>query len=473
MMIWIAMGVVAVVVIGVLLWPLFKAPAVSQDRAAYDMTVFQDQLKEVERDVERGVLTPDEAEAARLEIQRRILAADKAPVATQSTDSRRKRLIAAAVVAVLVPAIAVGIYLKVGAPGLAGGPKEDAAREAAEDAQIKQMIEQLAAKVVKDPSDVDSAALLARSYAMTGQFPEAVKVYKGLVTVDPTAANFAGYGEVVVYAADGKVTKESHDAFVKALTMDRDEPRAQYYLGLEQADNKQPEKAIAIWRELAETSPKDAPWMPMVQEQMASVSKDVNMPVMTVDPAPALSFVPPEELMLARVQAAAPPAALTPRPAPAAPDQMSPETLQKVGEMVAGLATRLEANPNDYDGWLMLGRSYTVLKKYDDAKKAYDKAAGLKPGDVEPRMQYMASLMGTLDPAAEGPLPQNVTDAATDVLKVDPKQPDALYVTGLAHARTGDKAGARTYFDQAKAVMTADSPLKDYVDIQLKKLDEK
>ena len=87
----------------------------------------------------------------------------------------------------------------------------------------------------------------------------------------------------------------------------------------------------------------------------------------------------------------------------------------------------------------MLGRSYTVLKKFDEAKNAYSKAAALKPNDVEPRMQYMASLMGVLDPSADGPLPQNVSDAAAEVLKLDPKQPDALYVSGLARAKAGDK----------------------------------
>ncbi len=471
MMIWVIMGVVAVVVIGILLWPLFKTPAVSQDRAAYDMTIFQDQLKEVDRDVERGVLTPEEAEAARLEIQRRILAADKAPVETHSTDSRRKRLIAAAVVAVVVPAIAVGVYLKVGAPSLATSANQDAAREAAETAEIDKMIAQLAAKVAKDPTDADSLNLLARSYAMTGKFDDAVKAYKALVALDPNAANYAGYGEVVVYGNDGKVNKEAHDAFVKALIVDHEEPRAQYYLGLEQLDNKQPENAMAMWRFLAESSPKDAPWMAMVQEQMANASKDANLPSMAVDARHALEFIPPEERMMAKVQTAAPPAAMTARPAPAAPGQMPPETLKKVEEMVAGLATHLEANPSDYDGWLMLGRSYTVLKKYDDAKKAYDKASGLKPGDAEPKVQYMASLMGLIDPAADGPLPQNVTDAATDVLKLDPKQPDALYVSGLARAKAGDKAGARTYFTQAQAAMPADSPLKEYVDLQLRNLD--
>lgn len=478
MITWVIMGLVAVVVIGVLLWPLFKTPAAVQDRAAYDMTIFQDQLKEVDRDVERGVLTPTEADAARLEIQRRILAADKAPAETHATDSRRQRMIAAAVVAVVVPVIAAGIYLKVGTPGLigglTGGAPESAAGEAAENAEINRMITELAAKVEKDPKDVDSAALLARSYAMTGKFAEAVNAFKHLLVLDPSSVNFASYGEAAVYANDGKVNKESHDAFVKALTLDREEPRSRFYLGQEQADNKAYENALSIWRDLVDTAPGDATWLPMVKERMADAAKELNIPVMASDPKHALELIPTEELAMARVQAAAPPAALMPMApaAPKAPEQMPPETIKMIEGMVGGLAARLEANPSDYDSWLMLGRSYTVLKKFDDAKNAYDKAAALKPGDAEPRIQYMASLMGVLDPAADGPLPQNVSDAAAAVLKLDPKQPDALYVSGLARVKAGDKAGARTYFTQAKATMPADSPLKAYVDRQLQTLDE-
>lgn len=482
MITWVIMAVLAIAVIGVLLWPLFKTPAAVQDRAAYDMTIFQDQLKEVDRDIERGVLTPTEADAARLEIQRRILAADKAPAETHAAGSRRTRMIAAAVVAVVVPVIAAGIYLKVGTPGLMGGVSEDAAREAAQNAEINRMITELAAKVEKDPKDVDSAALLARSYAMTGQFPEAVNAFKHLLVLDPSSVNFASYGEAAVYANDGKVNKESHDAFVKALTLDREEPRARFYLGQEQADNRAFENALSIWRELVDTSPGDAPWLAMVKDRMADAAKELNIPVMASDPKHALELIPTEELALARVQAAAPPAALMPLgpmggpmaapAAPKAPEQMPPETIKMIEGMVGGLAARLEASPNDYDGWLMLGRSYTVLKKFDDAKNAYDKAAALKPGDAEPRIQYMASLMGVLDPAAEGPLPQNVSDAAAAVLKLDPKQPDALYVSGLARVKAGDKAGARTYFTQAKATLPADSPLKAYVDRQLQTLDE-
>lgn len=76
-MIWFIIALVALAAIAILSWPLLKKPVAAPDRATYDLTVFQDQLKEVDRDVERGVLTEEEAGSARLEIQRRILAVEK------------------------------------------------------------------------------------------------------------------------------------------------------------------------------------------------------------------------------------------------------------------------------------------------------------------------------------------------------------------------------------------------------------
>ena len=87
-MIWAAFGGLVLLVMAALLWPLLRTPQSSENRAAYDFMVFQDQLKEVERDLERGVLTKDEVDAARIEIQRRILAASKVSSPTLGFRSR-------------------------------------------------------------------------------------------------------------------------------------------------------------------------------------------------------------------------------------------------------------------------------------------------------------------------------------------------------------------------------------------------
>lgn len=473
-MIWIAIGLMALAVIAALLWPMLKTPAVAADRAAYDLTVFQDQLKEVDRDLDRGVLTADEADAARLEIQRRIIAASKAPMENKTADSRKRRMAVAAVVAVLVPALAVVIYLEIGAPSLTqpGALSADAGSQNPSDAEINKMVEQLAAKVAANPTDVEGVTLLARTYRQMGRFAEAVEIYKQLVVLRPESDTFSSLGEVIIAAADGQVSKEAHDALVKALTLDRNEPRARFYLGLEQAEKGEAKNAIAIWRDLSASAPPEAPWLVMVREQMADVAQRAGIPPMTIDPKHPLDFVPMEEMALARMQAAAPPAAPTPAPGPdmSALQGMPPEQVTMIEGMVKGLAERLEQDPSDYKGWMMLGRSYTVLKDYDGARKAYDKAIALQPTDVEPRLQLMAAIMTTVNPDLLVPLPKALSDVAADILKLDAAQPDALYVSGLVRAKNGDSAGARDFWQKAQSAAPADWPFRGDIAKRLQSL---
>jgi cytochrome c-type biogenesis protein CcmH len=119
----------------------------------------------------------------------------------------------------------------------------------------------------------------------------------------------------------------------------------------------------------------------------------------------------------------------------------------------------------------MLGRSYTVLKKYPDAQKAYDKAIALKPKDVEPRRQLMASIMTTVNPDALAPYPKALGDVAADILKIDANQPDALYVSGLVKAKAGDKAGARSSWEKAQSKAPADWPFRGDITKRLSALD--
>jgi cytochrome c-type biogenesis protein CcmH len=472
-MIWIAIGLMALAVIAAVLWPMLKTPVIAADRSAYDLTVFQDQLKEVDRDLDRGVLTAEEADAARLEIQRRIIAASKAPMENKTADSRKRRIAIAAVVAVLVPALAVGIYLEIGAPSLTQPEALSAdagdGSQSPSDAEINKMVEQLAAKVADNPTDVEGV-----TYRQMGRFAEAVVIYKQLAELQPSADVFSSLGEVIIAAADGQVSKEAHDALVKALTLDRSEPRARFYLGLEQAEKGEAKNAIAIWRDLSAEAPPEAPWLVMVREQMADVAQRAGIPPMTIDPKHPLDLVPMEELALARMQAAAPPSAPIPAPAPG-PDMsalqgMPPEQVAMIEGMVKGLAERLEKDPSDYKGWMMLGRSYTVLKDYDGARKAYDKAIALQPADVEPRLQLMAAIMTTVNPDLLVPLPKALSEVAADILKLDAAQPDALYVSGLVRAKSGDADGARDFWQKAQSAAPADWPFRSDITKRLQSL---
>ena len=457
-MIWGLMAAIVVAVLAVVLWPVVRTPRVAKDRADYDMEVFQDQLKEIDRDVTRGVLTEAEAASARIEIQRRILAAGRVAAEAHQTSTRGKRIALAGSVAVLVPVLALGIYLSVGAPGVATDDVDMAAAPVDVDSEKERVVMRLADKVAGDPTNAESLALLARSYRELRAWDNAAKTYAKLSTLRPDADTFASLGEMLTAQAEGHVTQEAHDALMKALQLDRDEVRSRFYLGLEQAQQNNPRDALAIWRDLTGSAPQDAPWLPMVRQQMAQVAQSAGIPPMGVEPRHPLSAA-------TATTAAAPPAQAD---AAAAGKSFSPEQREMIEGMVGGLAARLEQNPNDFKGWMMLGRSYTVLQKSDDAVKAYNKAAALEPANIEPKVQIVATLLSTTNPDAAGPLPKPLTTAADELLKLDAAQPDALFVMGLARAKAGDKAAARDYWERARK--SANPMLKDAIARRMKAL---
>jgi cytochrome c-type biogenesis protein CcmH len=467
-MIWLLIALVALGALVAIAWPLLRRPTENAERAAYDLTIFQDQLKEVDRDLERGVLNEAEAGAARLEIQRRIIAAQKAPGEKIDDDKAWLRRTTVAAMFVTVPLVAGLIYVQVGAP-LQTPNRTVAANEGGTSGgvDIDQIVSMLEAKVQQSPDDKEGLGLLAMTYSRLGRYQDAVELHRRLTELEPNADSFASYGEALG-SLEGKVGKDAHDAFVRALSFDRTDPRARFYLGQEQAELDQPENAIAIWRDLTASAPADAGWVPMVRERMATLAQMAGVAPMSIDPKHPLDLLPADEEAKANAQAAAQAPAVA---AQGAPDQAASGMQEQIKGMVAGLAARLESTPDDFNGWMMLGRSYTVLKNFDGAKNAYAKAVALKPAELEPRLQHLAALMVTTDLERPGPLPQDIDDAANAVIRIDPKQSEALYVAGLVRAKAGDKAGAKSFWDRARASMPNDSPLKDELETRMKALE--
>ncbi|TAL00672.1 MAG: c-type cytochrome biogenesis protein CcmI [Rhodospirillaceae bacterium] len=479
-MIWLLCGGVTLIVVAGLLWPLLRSPVPVADRSAYDMAVFRDQLLELDRDVERGVITAAEAEAARLEIQRRLLTAGKAQPVPVRTEAPGQRAALTAAIAVLVPFAALGVYLTVGAPQLTGKTTHTTQEPVAghTDADMAALVDKLAARVRETPDNPQGWSLLARSYRQMERFADAADAYRHLMALQPDLADgYAGFGEAATGAADGTVTPEAHAAFVHALQIDRGEPRARFYLGMEQAQAGNAKGAIAIWREMTASAPTDAPWINAVREQMAAVAQDAGIMPMSVTPRHALDVIGDAPVTMGgngpspaqdKQIAAAPPS--NPPGDPATPDtsalkgRFTPEQQEMIKGMVGGLATRLAAdpdNPANYDGWMRLGRAYTVLENTAGAKDAYGHAIKLKPQELAPKLQLADLLVHETDFDAK--LPAALVRIATDIHALNAAQPDALFILGLDKARSGDTKSARNLWQSALAAAPPNTPLHDEI----------
>ena len=268
--------------LAILLVPLLLRRGGPASRDAYNLAVYRDQLAEVERDLARGLIAGDQAEAARTEISRRILALHPAE-GERAADP--KPLAAAAVAILLLPVAAWAIYWRLGSPSMPDRPFAErhvaATNPVAANGphiDLNEAIAKLGAHLKQHPEDLTGWLLLARSELSLGHYPEGADAYHHAVDLSGHRADILGdWGEAQVLAADGTVTPAAREAFEAALKDPETAPRARYYLALAQFQQGDIKGAIDAWTALAADSPKDAEWLPIVQQRIAQATAALRL----------------------------------------------------------------------------------------------------------------------------------------------------------------------------------------------------
>ena len=349
MTLWLVFALMTAAAIFAVLWPLARAREV---QGGNDLAVYRDQLDEIARDRATGLIGGAEAEAARVEVSRRLIAAADADDARQTAVAgsplRRRRATALAAL-VLVPIGAVALYLAVGSPQMPGEPLQARLREMHNDRSIASLVAQVEAHLAQNPNDARGYAVLAPVYLQLGRFDDAVNARRKVLALSgETADSESDLGEALTAAANGIVTAEAKNAFERAAKLDAIEPKARFYLGVAAQQDGDQGKAAEIWRDMLKTAPADAPWIATVRRTLAEIGA-----------APG---------------ATAPSAAGAPGPSSAdvaAASQMSEQDRNTmIRGMVARLADKLKENGNDIDGWQRLLRAYIVLNERDKAQAA-------------------------------------------------------------------------------------------------------
>ena len=195
------------------------------------------------------------------------------------------------------------------------------------------LIATLAREMRDRPGDLQGWMLLGRGYMAVGNPPEAMKAFRQAVNLSkatnrsvPTAL-LSSYGEALAQSSN-EVTKEAEDIFREVLEQDPGDLMARYYIGVARAGRGDREGALQLWEEVLAEAPPDAEWRGPLLDQVA----------------------------LLRSQLLSGGAAPNPQ------------------AMVAQLASRLDANPNDLEGWLRLIRAYSVLGETEKATAALRRA---------------------------------------------------------------------------------------------------
>lgn len=286
-MIWVVFVVMILAVVAALILPLMRKQAAPSARVDYDVVVYRNQLGEIDRDVDRGVITPDQAEAARAEVHRRMLAAEDAELEAKNHPSagfgQRLRIAVIAAIAIAIPAGAAAMYLKIGSPNLPGQPFAHRTDQAPV-AKVSPETLRMEAALRTSPS-VAGYQQLVRMYEADKDYKDAARAARRVLDLGADdAASWSEYGETVVMANDGSVVPEAMQAFLKAMSIEPKSERSRFYIGLAEAQIGNLRQAVAIWRDLERESDASAPWMPMVKEHIAVYSKQGGFDPSTVQP---------------------------------------------------------------------------------------------------------------------------------------------------------------------------------------------
>jgi cytochrome c-type biogenesis protein CcmH len=330
-MVWFVLAGMAACAVLAAVWPLLRAsPGAKADPAGNEAAFYKAQLEEIKRDVDRGLLPQGEAESARAEAARRLIAAASGlPVAPPP--ARRHRIAAAVLIAVGLPAIAFPLYARLGQPALPDAPL--ASRQTAPQIDIAAAVAAVEKRLIEKPDDGKGWAVIAPVYMRLERYSDAAHAYSEalrLLGEDPLRR--AAYGEALVAAAGGVVTDEARQAFDRALAEQPGQPQARFYRALAEEQDGKKADAARDYQSLLADSPPDAPWRSVVNARLAALNGE---------PAPATD-------------------------AAAIPEAQRP----MIEGMVSRLATRLASNGGSVDEWSRLIRAYTVLHEADKAKAA-------------------------------------------------------------------------------------------------------
>jgi len=420
----IAAGVLALLVLLAVVLPLLRGGSAGPERDSFDRAVYRDQLHELERDAARGMIGAAEATAARLEIQRRLLAR-AGGVAPAARSGRNPAL--AVVLAVLAASGAGIVYLATGAPELPGLPFAQRAPDPAEMA-LRRGLADLERRIAEVPGDGPAWVLLARTRAALGQWRSADAAYRrALALLPPTPELVAAALEAAVLAADGVVGEAATAGFARVLAEEPDNPIARFYLAMAEMQAGRHAAAIATWQALAGEMPADAPIRAEIARRIAAAARAAGIA------APALA--PPAE-------------------APSAEAPSAEARAAMIRGMVERLAARLADAPDDAEGWARLGRAYGVLGERARAADAYSRAGALRPDDLALALAEAEVLLDGLPPT-DG-FPPRALALLRRVLAAEPQQPAALWHLGVEAAKRGAMDEAVGLWDRLIAVLPPD-----------------
>lgn len=359
MLFWLILALMSGATALALLWPLARARQ-GVAPGASDVAIYKDQLAEIDRDRERGLIAEAEAQAARLEVSRRLIEADRTERVSGAAPSPSlfRRRAAAVVILLACPGLAMAVYSRYGSPSLPDHPLAAQSDAPAGDESIEVLLAKAEKKLAAEPNNADGWQMVARAYFGLERYEDARRALANALRIlGPSPELEANYALAAIKAAGGVITADARAALDKAHELAPDEPMVRYYLGAAKEQDGDIKGAVAMWQSILTIA-----GLPPV------VAQNVRAEIARLDPSAPVIKGPSQDDI-------------------AAADKLTREQrAQMVETMVAGLAARLKDQGGSAEEWLRLIKAYSVLGKQDAARTAAAdarKALAASPGDVK------------------------------------------------------------------------------------------
>ena len=380
---WIIAAIIALVSAVALGVTAARARTGTGRAAEFDLRVYRDQLKEVDRDLARGVIVAADADRIRTEIGRRILAAD---AKAKSENTAAASAGASWPLLILLCAVLIGgglwLYATIGQPGYGDLPRslrEDQAEtlrqtrpsqaQAEADlpplppapnlgAEYEALVVKLRETVATRPDDLQGQILLAQNEAQLGNFNAAHAAQSQVLRIKGDSADpqdYLYYADMLVLAAGGYISPEAEAALLETLKREPANGAALYYWGMMYAQTGRPDLAFRIWERLLAVSAPDRPWVPPIRAQIEEIAQLAGEHRFTLPPERALPGPSAEDME-------------------AASDMSEEDRQDMIRNMVDGLAERLATEGGSAEEWARLIRALSVLGETEQVTAIWDDA---------------------------------------------------------------------------------------------------
>jgi len=231
MMFWIILGVLSILAIAILIVPLRYTDQPTREWQSEALAVYADQLTEVQSEAQRGLIPVDDAQAAIVEIKRRMLAVNRNQNSGTKTSGQGGRGVLV-LAALATPLLAAALYFSIGSPGTPSLAFAGRQEERSQAAEVSELTTRLLNRLTSDPDGgaAEGWNLLAQAYMRMGQYEDAAKAFAALADrPDVTSATLSQYAEALIARENGIVTPKALRIIERARVISPDNPAAVYY----------------------------------------------------------------------------------------------------------------------------------------------------------------------------------------------------------------------------------------------------